>query len=177
MKIDSVNLEELCAVVNRELESRGISVADGRTASVVTPRNVRYYRTIGLLQPPSRGEGRAVYEQTHVDEIIEIKRAQHEGTSLEQLIDQRKKVDPRPFKPRDLSFNFNLSAAADNETPLLARFVTHSINRSEFSAQPLKINEQFGWSIRLGDFVLSGPGETPTQQQINAIQLILHQDE
>jgi DNA-binding transcriptional MerR regulator len=177
VKIVIVNLDELCAEVNRVLEARGISVPDGRTASVVTPRNVRYYRTIGLLQPPSRGQGRAVYEQTHVDEIIEIKRAQHEGTSLEQLIDQRKKDAHPIIGPRDFSFNLNLSTAADNESPMLARFVTHSINRSGFSAQPRETNEQFGWSVRLGEFMLSGPGETPTQQQINAIQLILHQDD
>lgn len=57
-----MNLDELCDEVNRVLLARGISVADGRTASVVTPRNVRHYRTIGLLEPSSRGDGRAEYE-------------------------------------------------------------------------------------------------------------------
>lgn len=177
MKIVIVNLDELCAEVNRVLEARGISVPDGRTASVVTPRNVRYYRTIGLLQPPSRGQGRAVYEQTHVDEIIEIKRAQHEGTSLEQLIDQRKKEAHPIIGPRDFSLNLNLSTAADNESPMLARFVTRSINRSRFSAQPRETNEQFGWSVRFGEIVISGPGAPPTGHQIAAIRKVFEIDD
>ncbi len=173
MKIDLVNLDELCTEVNRELEARGISVPDGRTASVVTPRNVRYYRTIGLLQPPSRSGGRAEYSREHLDEIIEIKKAQHEGISLEQLLELRK----RDWAVRpEFSYNLNLHSNRAESTPVWNSHLSPTFSSQvNFRDQEEKLS--IGWSVRLGEFVLSGPGETPTQHQINTIRLILHQDE
>ena len=169
MKIEVVNLDELCDEVNRALLAQGISVADGRTASVVTPRNVRYYRTIGLLKPPTRRDGRAVYGQNHIDEIVAIKQAQHDGISLEQLIEQRKKTETRQG---NLTLNFNPSMSEVVEKTVIQSFLTTTL--PELNISSLKSDEVFGWSVHLGDIVLSGTGTPPNRQQIAAILEILN---
>jgi len=163
-----VNLDELCDEVNRVLAARGISIADGRTASVVTPRNVRYYRTIGLLQPPTRREGRAVYGQFHIDEIIEIKQAQHDGVSLEQLTEQRKRDKTSRW---DLSLNVLSMKSKVTEVPVLNNFL--SFSTPQLNDISSKSDEFHGWSIHLGDIVVSGLGTPPSRQQIDAIRKVL----
>lgn len=163
-----MNLDELCDEVNRVLASRGISIADGRTATVVTPRNVRYYRTIGLLKPPTRRDRRAVYEQFHIEEIVEIKQAQHDGISLELLIEQRK-------RDKASRWDFPLSAlimkSTVTEAPLLNNFLSFSALRED-GISP-KSDEIHGWSIHFGGIVLSGLGTPPSRQQIDAIRKAL----
>lgn len=163
-----MNLDKLCDEVNRVLAARGISIADGRTASVVTPRNVRYYRTIGLIQPPTRREGRAVYGQFHIDEIVEIKQAQHDGISLELLIEQRKTVNA---SRRDFPLNALIMKSTVTEAPLLNNFLSFSALRED-GISP-KSDEIHGWSIHLGDIVLSGLGTPPSRQQIDEIRKVL----
>ena len=173
MKIDLVNLDELCTVVNRELEALGISVPDGRTASVVTPRNVRYYRTIGLLQPPSRSGGRAEYSREHLDEIIEIKKAQHEGITLEQLLEIRKR--DWAIRP-EFSYNLNLHSNKSDSSPVwnsqLSPTFASQVNFRDQEEKP-----SIGWSVRLGEIVISGPGAPPTSHQIAAIRKVFEIDD
>jgi DNA-binding transcriptional MerR regulator len=168
-----VNLDELCAEVNRVLEARGISVPDGRTASVVTPRNVRYYRTIGLMQPPSRSGGRAEYQQEHLDEIVEIKKAQHEGISLEQLLELRKREwDVSP----EISFNANLRTSEIVTNTIFRNVLSHSLS-SVADVRSQEEEHSIGWSIRFGEIVISGPGAPPTGHQIAAIRKVFEIDD
>ena len=173
MRIDLVNLDELCAEVNRVLEARGISVPDGRTASVVTPRNVRYYRTIGLMQPPSRSEGRAEYQQEHLDEIVEIKKAQHQGISLEQLLELRKREwDLSP----EISFNANLRTSEIVTNTIFRNVLSHSLS-SVADVRSQEEEHSIGWSVRFGEIVISGPGAPPTGHQIAAIRKVFEIDD
>jgi DNA-binding transcriptional MerR regulator len=168
-----VNLDELCAEVNRVLEARGISVPDGRTASVVTPRNVRYYRTIGLMQPPSRSEGRAEYQQEHLDEIVEIKKAQHQGISLEQLLELRKREwDLSP----EISFNANLRTSEIVTNTIFRNVLSHSLS-SVADVRSQEEEHSIGWSVRFGEIVISGPGAPPTGHQIAAIRKVFEIDD
>ena len=168
-----MNLDELCAEVNRVLEARGISVPDGRTASVVTPRNVRYYRTIGLMQPPSRSGGRAEYRQEHLDEIVEIKKAQHEGISLEQLLELRKREwDVSP----EISFNANLHTSEIVTNTIFRNVLSHSLS-SFADVRSQEEEHSIGWSVRFGEIVISGPGIPPTGHQIAAIRKVFEIDD
>ena len=170
MRIEVVNLDELCAEVNRLLLVRGISVADGRTASVVTPRNVRYYRTIGLLKPPTRLDGRAEYEQSHINEIIAVKQAQHDGVTLEQLLEQRNETETEEI---DISLMLNHSFNSFSKTPPTLNFLVTKAEALELNVDSSESHAVFGWSIFIGTNTLSGSGSRPTQQQIDAIRKIL----
>ena len=49
-------------------------------------RTLRYYQTLGLLDPPSRREGRhAVYGYRHLLQAVAIKRLQEEGLRLDHI--------------------------------------------------------------------------------------------
>ena len=172
-----VTLDELCAEVNRLITERGISVADGRTASLVTPRNVRYYRTLGLVSAPRRIEGRADYGTDQVDEIIRIKKAQADGVSLDQMKIRR----PASSRPATSSAD-DMIVRSSMANALMA---VHSTNRS-WSAEAERLgwmsfsrsttdSVDFGWSTRIGDVTLSGEKDPPSRTQLDAIAAILGQ--
>jgi DNA-binding transcriptional MerR regulator len=170
VKIDVVNIEQLCDEVNRVLQARRITVADARASSVVSPRNVRYYRTIGLLTPPSRSEGRAEYEQDHIDQIVAIKRAQQDGMGLEELIKEQKAVKARvELLGQDLHVNY-MRAEVNPINALEIDFISR-VPRS--AAQYPESDELLGWSVHFESVVLSGHGARPTRKQIEAIRRIL----
>lgn len=171
MKIEVVNIEQLCDEVNQILETRRITVSDARTASVVSPRNVRYYRTIGLLEPPIRRDGRAMYEQVHIDQIVAIKQAQQDGITLEELIEQRKRTD---LAKNLIKQNLHLDVMTTHQVQW-APTTSYALEVSAFltTNKISKDNGLLGWSIHFNSAVLSGQGATPTPQQIAAIRKIL----
>jgi len=178
-----MDIEELCTVVNELLDAAEIEVADGRTSARVTPRHIRYYRTIGLLPPPQRESGRAVYDHEHVKTVVAIKRAQADGTSLATL--KERTDSARTFRPElpVASFMqgyeptvhyaarmFNDSLPEDDH-PVAAQ---STWGLSKFSEVFAALNEpQRGWSVRLGDVTLSGTGTAPTDEQLRRVREVL----
>lgn len=167
-----MNLDELCDEVNKILKDQKIMVADARTSSIVTPRNVRYYQTIGLLHLPVRRDGRAEYDNEHLDRLVEIKKAQHDGISLDQMHPKREPLDIEPILKSlrseivtsPLDFSIVRNVVIDRAVSVKKDFV--SVN-----SEPV-----VGWSIHFGDIALSGRGARPTQEQVDAIREILHDE-
>lgn len=89
MLAEDMTIDELCKEVNRRLDEDELEVWDSRVTVAVTPRNVRYYQTLGLLPAPSRRDGRADYSSDHVEAIVQIKHAQADGTALNELPHRR----------------------------------------------------------------------------------------
>ena len=50
----TLDLQQLCDEANQRLADRNVQPSSGRANPVVTPRNVRYYQTLGLLPPVTR---------------------------------------------------------------------------------------------------------------------------
>lgn len=170
--VTAVNIDELCATVNRRLRTERIKVESGRTAARVTPRNVRYYRTVGLISAPERDGGRAHYAESHVEEIVAIKRLQAEGRSLEEvramrnIAPERQAAVPGLDAPA-LFASVSLSRASDQSwSPV-------HMNRSMYVEDAMFTRPELGWSFRLGDVTLSGTGRPPTQEQLDSISQVL----
>ncbi len=177
-----VNIDELCAEVNRVLAERGVSVADGRTSSVVTPRNVRYYCSLGLVKPPVREGKRARYETSHVDEVVSVKQAQENGATLEQILKVRQAFAASLTERRDVSgqpwlASVNRMAVEPMMNPtLFSATFSRSVSPSSINPDIVVSTRRpagIGWSVRLGEMTLSGPGEPPTPQQIAAVMNVL----
>lgn len=183
-----MNIEELCAEANRVLAGLGVTVADGRTSSVVTPRNVRYYSSLGLVEPPVRDGKRARYEKSHVDAIVAVKKAQVDGASLDQILRMKREADaPAPVRKMipDLNQMLNVSdfvVRSELMTPRLNVDVSRSRGLASFVTQhvvdpaiapTVRHVDSMGWSVRIGDTTLSGSGLPPTDQQIELIREIL----
>ena len=174
-----MDIDSLCEEVNAILSKQGIDVTDGRTAPTVNPRNVRYYRTIGLIDPPSREGGRAVYTTDHVAEIVAIKRAQADGTSLDDLRRARELkdlFDGLSRRESETSSFDNAQAAWLSSFQLAApRLATHAELhlRGATGAPTPPEPPDAGWVYRVGPYFLSGFGPSPTDDQVAAIRFLL----
>ena len=80
-----VPLDELAARANAVLAQAGLEVADGRAATHIDARTVRFYQTIGVLPKPEYEGRRALYLLTHLLRLVAAKRLQAEGHSLAQI--------------------------------------------------------------------------------------------
>lgn len=84
--IDLFGIEELVARADARVTAAGIEAPNGQVAEALTVRNVRYYATLGLLAPPAARRGRnALYDDTHVDQLVAVKRLQGDGLQLAEI--------------------------------------------------------------------------------------------
>jgi len=77
-------IHDLTAITQQALQAADYQgQTSGRVRSTPDSRTIRYYTTLGLLDPPLEMHGRtAIYGQRHVLQIAAIKRLQADGLSL-----------------------------------------------------------------------------------------------
>jgi len=86
LQFDDGELEALCERAAAVLARTGAGSADARVREVPDGRTVRYYQSSGLLDRPSRYEGRrAMYDRRHLLQMVCIKLLQARGLSLAQV--------------------------------------------------------------------------------------------
>lgn len=89
-------LDELVAAVDAELDRLEITPADPRAAERPDARTLRYYTTIGLLDPPlERRARRAIYGRRHLRQAVAIKRLQADGATLDEVQQRLAGLDDR----------------------------------------------------------------------------------
>src|SRR5512135_1920463 len=83
-----LTLGDLVAAAARLLRRLDVRPDDGRVALEPDARGVRYYQGIGVLDRPTRYDGRrAIYGFRHLLQLLAVKRLQQEGHPL-HLIQQ-----------------------------------------------------------------------------------------
>jgi DNA-binding transcriptional MerR regulator len=80
-------LEELAAAVQAWTERHRITPANGQAAEGITERTIRYYRTIGLLDPPA-GNYVKTFSEKHKLQLIAIRLYQSQGLPLRKIRDE-----------------------------------------------------------------------------------------
>jgi hypothetical protein len=76
-------IDELARRAAEALASEGVRAPNGRVSEAPDRRVIRWYATIGLLDPPLRTRGRtARYGPRHLTQLMAVKRRQAEGHSL-----------------------------------------------------------------------------------------------
>ena len=75
---------ELVDVVNQWCERHGIVPASNQAGERVTERNVRFYRTMGLVDSPESGGG-AGYGEKHRLQLIAVRLLQGQGLPLRRI--------------------------------------------------------------------------------------------
>jgi DNA-binding transcriptional MerR regulator len=127
-------LEELARAVRDWCEEHKVFPANGQAAEEVTERNIRYYRTLGLLDPPI-GNYPKTFSNKHRLQLIAIRlyqahglplrkiRDELYGQSLEDLSALEKQVKSR--KPVSLTLPFAPPAASESWSvvPLAEEFL------------------------------------------------------
>jgi DNA-binding transcriptional MerR regulator len=95
-------LDELTAQVALALGLDGPRQASGRVRDVPDRRTIRYYGTLGLVDPPVSFRGRtALYGQRHLSQLVAIKRLQARGLTLTEV--QQRMLGLTDAKLRELA--------------------------------------------------------------------------
>jgi DNA-binding transcriptional MerR regulator len=83
---DSWTIDELADRATQTLAEGGVRAPNGRVSAAPDRRAIRWYATIGLLDPPLRTRGRvARYGERHLLQLVAVKRRQAEGRSLAEI--------------------------------------------------------------------------------------------
>ena len=81
---DTFSAEELAQTVNQWCLRHGVAPASGQAGETITVRNIRYYRTLGLLDPPLMGGGLGFTEK-HRLQLVAIRLLQAQGLPLNRI--------------------------------------------------------------------------------------------
>ncbi len=78
---ETFSIEQLSEQVNAWCEEHGISPVSGQAGESVSERNIRYYRTLGLVDAPEGGG----YGEKHLLQLIAIRLLQAQGLPLRRI--------------------------------------------------------------------------------------------
>lgn len=79
-------VESLAEAVNQWCDQHQVVPASGQSGERMSERNVRYYRTLGLVDAPASGGG-AGYGEKHLLQLISIRLLQAQGIPLNRIRD------------------------------------------------------------------------------------------
>ncbi|HTR42117.1 MAG TPA: MerR family transcriptional regulator [Pseudomonadales bacterium] len=166
------SLKELAAAVQAWSEKHHIFPANGQAAEEITERTIRYYRTLGLLDPPL-GNYTKTFSQKHKLQLIAIRLFQSQGLPLRKIRDElygkslddltalEKQATRRGQKAAPFTLPF-LPPAADESwsvSPLAANFLLVSRNNCQLPRAVIdQINQLISSAV---------PSETMTDSKRN----------
>ena len=122
---DEFTLEQLARAVQDWCERHQVFPVNGQAAEEITERNIRYYRTLGLLDPPI-GNYTKRFTDKHRLQLLAIRLYQTQGLplrkirdelygkSLEDLIALEKQVTRRGKPTIALAVPFQLPVASES---------------------------------------------------------------
>ncbi len=155
------SLEELAGAVQKWCEAHHIVPANGQAAEEITERNIRYYRTLGLLDPPL-GNYTKTFSDKHRLQLIAIRLYQAQGLplrkirdelygkSLEDLVALEKQVSKRGKQPISLAVPFQMPAVTESWSvvPLAEEFLLVSRQNKELPRSIIEQIKKLLWSAR-----------------------------
>ena len=80
----TVSVQRLADLVNLWCQEHRVYPANGQAGEQISVRNIRYYRTLGLLDPPEIGGGQGFGEK-HRLQLIAIRLLQAQGLPLSRI--------------------------------------------------------------------------------------------
>jgi DNA-binding transcriptional MerR regulator len=152
------SIETLAQTVNEWCDTHQIAPASGQSGETLTERNIRYYRTLALLDPPTTGGGNG-YGEKHCLQLKAIRLLQAQGLPLGRI--------------RDLLFGRTLNELQQLEKQGLAE-LNSSSNPVFRSAAP---GEK--WSVMPLDeefMLISRRGHGVSAEMRERLRAVLHSD-
>lgn len=123
-------IEELVQIVNKQLaQDKDLIVTDGRISSEITVRKVRDMLSKGMLSTPVKDGRNNYFDNSHVDQIINIKKMQNEGVSEKLMKNLTENTVDEPL-------------IESNSMQLQASSVLNSIIGRSLSASPSAMAQQ-----------------------------------
>ena len=99
---ESITLEVLSERINTWCEEHGVAPANGQAGLVVSERNIRYYRTLGLVDAPEGGG----YGEKQLLQLTAVRLLQSQGLPLRrirELLYGRSVLELREIRRRGLA--------------------------------------------------------------------------
>lgn len=81
---EDFSLAELAGAVNEWCLKAGLKPANGQVGESLTERNIRFYRTAGIVDGPRTGGGRG-YDERHLLQLTAIRILQAQGIPLRRI--------------------------------------------------------------------------------------------
>ena len=100
---ETVSAERLAVLVNQWCQDNDVVPANGQAGEQISVRNIRYYRTLGLLDPPEVGGG---FGERHRLQLVAIRLLQAQGLPLsriQQLLFGRSLEEMKEIEERGLA--------------------------------------------------------------------------
>ena len=155
------SLEELARAVQNWCEAHQVVPANGQAAEEITERNIRYYRTLGLLDPP-HGHYTKTFTDKHRLQLIAIRLYQAQGLplrkirdelygkSLEDLVGLEKQVSKRGKQALSLAVPFQAPVANESWSvvPLAEEFLLVSRRNKPLPRSTIEKINQLLRSVR-----------------------------
>jgi len=151
-----LNLGDLAQAVNDWCHEHSVEPVSGQAAMTLNERSIRYYRTLGLIDPPEAGGAGRSYSEKHFLQLIAIRLLQAQGLPLrriQELLYGRTLAELREVRRRGLQ-----------ELPAKPKAGVGAFVPGE-SWQVLGLTPEFG--------LLSRSGAMLSPEQIEAIRRIL----
>jgi DNA-binding transcriptional MerR regulator len=114
---ESFSLEELSDRINAWCEEHGVAPASGQAGEIVSERNIRYYRTLGLIDAPADGG----YGEKHLLQLTAVRLLQAQGQPLrriQELLYGRSVPELREIRRRGLAETPRATAAFRVSLPI-----------------------------------------------------------
>lgn len=111
------SLEELSERINAWCDGHAVIPANGQAGESVTERNIRYYRTLGLVDAPAGG----AYGEKHLLQLTAIRLLQAQGVPLRrirELLYGRSLAELREIRRRGLAEAQRVGAAVRVTLPV-----------------------------------------------------------
>jgi DNA-binding transcriptional MerR regulator len=113
----SFSLEELSERINSWCEEHEVIPASGQAGEIVSERNIRYYRTLGLIDAPEGGG----YGEKHLLQLTAVRLLQAQGLPLRrirELLYGRSVQELREIRRRGLSEAQRMTTGARMAMPV-----------------------------------------------------------
>jgi DNA-binding transcriptional MerR regulator len=99
---EPLSAEQLAHLVNQWCADHQVVPANGQSGQQISVRNIRYYRTLGLLDPPEAGGGHGFGEK-HRLQLVALRLLQAQGLPLSRIqqllfgrsLDELKEIEER----------------------------------------------------------------------------------
>jgi DNA-binding transcriptional MerR regulator len=172
-------IEQLAPLVERALDLSGYNGQhSGRVRSLPDLRTIRFYTTLGLLDPPAEMRGRkAFYGRRHLVQLVAVKRLQARGLSLAQVQETLAGIDDRALAElAALPADFWDRAAAVSEQDVESPATPASQRNSFWASEPHIVTphkESSGSESVGGSEDLAVPSLALHLPVIDGVQLVL----
>jgi hypothetical protein len=141
-----LSTEELIQRVREETQHLTFN---GRIDAQLSERTLRYYATMKYVSPPQRRNGRSVWTEDHVKDLVRIRRAQSAGQSLSEI---------GPPTTRDTTPTWKLANIGINRSVVANAF-----------SEPVMQSDGWAFQISPGIQLTGFTNRLPTQKELQRV--------